>query len=482
MAPKAQVKKMRKEKTASVISRSRARTQTIPSSVKAEPDVQVIRHLLAPTRPHLAAQRDVRRAEHIHRPIRVDERLQPAPYRMPDSRKSMWCGRCIERKVGGVGRHGEHPHRREPLARAETPSRSGCPRPGGARIEASQAPLERRYTPFRVIFKLCAKCSRGWSGSASSSEKCIRLLGGEGKPRLRARDRRTSRSGIHTRAAHLGTSQIDARATWPRPPTPPRTGIAGWWRAPSPGPDRKARPASRDVRTTRKRESAFAKPCGCMQPVSHSPPARGAEALPWARRDGCAQREAKSSPACARIYRALPTFCTALQRPKYEYDEFPGDQNINEARPFDLARPSEPIEACNNGLGVQHTAKSRSLSPTSAGRWELDVEAGTSTTIVYCIRPSWAASSLVWHFQCMGQRLRSGQRSILEFQYFTARDLQARIQLAPRGQLQVSARRGNSFLHSSRLEGSVDSVRRTKTSSARRVGLVAISLYWTSAK
>ncbi|KAJ7450467.1 FAD binding domain-containing protein [Mycena latifolia] len=53
------------------------------------------------------------------------------------------------------------------------------------KFDGAQAPLERRYTPFRVIFKVCVKCSRGRSGSASSSEEGIRLLGGEAV-RLRA--------------------------------------------------------------------------------------------------------------------------------------------------------------------------------------------------------------------------------------------------------------------------------------------------------
>ncbi|KAJ7434147.1 hypothetical protein FB451DRAFT_1470067 [Mycena latifolia] len=46
-----------------------ARTST--SSVEAEPAGQVIQHVLAPACPHLAAQRDTRRAEPLCRPVRV---------------------------------------------------------------------------------------------------------------------------------------------------------------------------------------------------------------------------------------------------------------------------------------------------------------------------------------------------------------------------------------------------------------------------
>ncbi|KAJ7461894.1 hypothetical protein FB451DRAFT_1180912 [Mycena latifolia] len=144
------------------------------------------------------------------------------------------------------------------------------------------------------------------------------------------------------------------------------------------------------------------------------------------------------------------------------------------------------------GCSTLHTAKSR-WTFTSGDMLKPELPLAT---LLHGIRSSWAAISRVWHFQCLGQRLRSGQRSILEFQYFNAGDLQARIHLERSVQLQVPARWGHSVQQrriggasrtlgkqlelevslrlsaatsTTRLEGSVDSARRIKIASARKV-------------
>ncbi|KAJ7434136.1 hypothetical protein FB451DRAFT_1380010 [Mycena latifolia] len=254
-------------------------------------------------------------------PAHTSRRTPPSSHQC---RESALAGGHRERELRGVGRHGEYPDGHEILAGADERAAHELVQRmlenGGDVRQASQAPLERRYTLLvsRVIFKLCVgKCSRRLFGIASSSEEGIRLLGGEvstplrlkatsmrsGK-RLPALGRSTSRPGIHAHLARAGTP-TDARAVMRGQLALQVGGVQS--------PPREARLASRDVRMTRKRPYAFAKPsvrrlgggCGCcMQPVSHSPPA-----LPAA---SSARATGRQSPARARFHQDLPTFLIQL--------------------------------------------------------------------------------------------------------------------------------------------------------------------------
>ncbi|KAJ7450401.1 hypothetical protein FB451DRAFT_1186802 [Mycena latifolia] len=118
-----------------------ARTQTTTSSIKAEPDVQVISHLLAPARPHLVAQRDARRAEPLRRPVRVNERLESASSVM----QRAGAGAAPPSPVDADAQSARSEELGDTMSArkscAETPSRSGLP-VGRAAHELVQRALE----------------------------------------------------------------------------------------------------------------------------------------------------------------------------------------------------------------------------------------------------------------------------------------------------------------------------------------------------